>query len=390
MMVTNKPSRREFLKASVVGALGALIVPTHGRTVLRAQARTLYVGTYTNSGKSEGIYVYRMDTSSGELTRIHSVQAVNPSYLALDRSTRHLYAVNEVDQFEGKSSGAVSAFRIDPRTGDPTFLNQEPSLGADPCYVSLDRTGKFLLVANYTGGNVSVFPIRSDGSLGAATDHVQHEGSSVHKNQKGPHAHCFMLDPTNRFALAADLGIDKVLVYRFDSMHGKLRPARELWASLKPGAGPRHLTFHPRGRFLFAINELDSTISVFSYDGRRGSLREVQTISTLPADFSGNNSCADVHVSPSGRFLYGSNRGHDSIVVFWIDQATGRLKQVEHVSTQGKTPRNFTLDPSDTFLLVANQNSDTVVTFRVDQKTGKLQPTGHVAEIPVPVCLKFA
>ena len=390
MIVTNKLSRREFLTAGAIGTLGVLAFPAKGHALQRTRTRTLYVGTYTNSGKSEGIYVYRMDTESGALTLLHTVRAVNPSYVALDRGRRHLYAVNEVDQFEGKSSGAVSSFRIDPRTANLTYLNQEPSLGADPCYVSLDHSGRFLLVANYTGGNVSVFPIRRDGRVGSASDHVQHEGSSVHENQKGPHAHCFLMDATNRFALAADLGADKVLVYRFDSAHGKIRPAHEPWASLKPGAGPRHLAFHPSGRYLFAINELNSSISVFTYNSGQGTLSEVQTISTLPADFSGNNSCADVHVSPSGRFLYGSNRGHDSIVVFSIDQTTGKLNQVEHVSTQGKTPRNFTLDPSGRFLLAANQNSDSVVTFRIDQRTGKLQPTGLVTEIPVPVCLKFA
>jgi 6-phosphogluconolactonase len=377
--------RRDFLKIGAAGIVGAMLSPLCGEP--RASSRTLYIGTYTNTGKSEGIYFYRMDTMSGTLTREHATKSINPSYLALDRGRRHLYAVNEVDDFGGKSSGAVSSFRIDPKTGKLTLLNQQPSLGADPCYVSLDATGKFVLVANYTGGNLSVLPIQRDGSLGPASDHVQHQGSSVHENQKSAHAHCFFVDANNRYALAADLGMDKVMVYRFDSARGKIKTASQ--TSLKPGAGPRHLAFHPRGRFLYTINELNSTVSLFTYDARMGSLSPVQTVSTLPADFTAHNDCADVHVSASGRFLYGSNRGHDSIVVFAIDQATGKLTLVEHVSTDGKTPRNFTLDPSGRFLLAANQNSDSVVTFRVDPVTGKLDPTGNVADVPAPVCLKF-
>jgi 6-phosphogluconolactonase len=389
MMVMKKPSRREFLKGGVAGVVGAVSLTANSQTKQPATGRRLYVGTYTRNGKSEGIYLYRMDAASGQLTKLHSINSVNPSYLALDRNRRHLYAVNEVDDFEGKSSGAVSSFRIDPRTGNLTFLNQQSSLGADPCYVSLDTTGRFLLIANYTGGNVSVLPIQRNGALGPATAHVQHEGSSVHENQKGPHAHCFLVDAANRYALAADLGVDKIFVYRFDAIKGKLNPAAAPWATLKPGAGPRHLAFHPRGRYLYAINELDSTLSAFAYDGNLGTLQQIQTLSTLPDNFSGHNDCADVHVSPSGNFLYGSNRGHDSIVVFSIDQGTGKLKYVEHVSTQGKTPRNFTLDPTGHWLLVANQNSDSVVSFRIDSATGRLQLVGQVAEIPSPVCLKF-
>jgi len=348
------------------------------------------VGTYTlPPGKAEGIYIYRMNLESGELTRLNSVATVNPSYLVLDGSKRHLYAVNEVADLGGASAGGVSAFAINGPTGGLQFLNQQSSLGADPCYVTIDASGKFVLVANYTGGNLSVLPIKHDGSLGPATDHIQHEGSSVHENQKGPHAHCIILDSANRHALAADLGVDKVMIYRFDRAMGKLKPANPQSASLKPGAGPRHLAFHPSGKYLYVINEIDSTISAFSYNGTNGALTPLQTVSTLPKDFSGKNDCADVHVSPSGRFLYGSNRGHDSIVVFAIDNRTGTLTYVENVPTQGKTPRNFTLDPTGKFLLAANQNSDTVVTFRIDPASGRLKPTGQVTQIPTPVCLKF-
>ena len=227
--------------------------------------------------------------------------------------------------------------------GNLKFLNQQPSLGADPCYLTVAASGKFLLVANYTGGSLSVLPIQRDGRLGPATDHVQHEGSSVHENQKGPHAHCIILDRSNRYALAADLGIDKVMIYRFERERGILKPGNQLWASLKPGAGPRHITLHPSERYAYVINEIDSTITVFHYNGVNGRLDALQTVTTLPSDFSGHNDCADVHISSSGNFLYGSNRGHDSIVVFAINKRTGTLTYVEHTSTQGKTPRNFTI-----------------------------------------------
>jgi len=263
-------------------------------------------------------------------------------------------------------------------------------LGADPCYLTVDRKRNSLLVANYTGGNVAVLPIKRDGRLGPATDLKQHEGSSIKEQQKGPHAHCIILDRAERHALAADLGIDKVLIYRFDERTGKLSPGKQPWAPLRPGAGPRHLTLHPSSKYVYVINELDSTVTTFKYDGVNGTLSPLDTVSTLPGDFSGSSYCADVHVSQSGKYLYGSNRGHDSIVVFAIDERTGRLTQLEHVSTVGKWPRNFVIDPTGRFLLVANQHTDNVVTFRIDAQTGRLKPTGHVAEIPVPVCLKFA
>lgn len=391
-MSLNKQSRRDFLKTGGVGLLGA--VAFRGAPLTRAKTRelTLYVGTYT-SGQSEGIYIYRMNVETGELKRIGSTKAVNPSFLAINVGNgirRYLYAVNEVADFAGKSSGAVSAFSIDSKTGSLNFLNQQASMGADPCHVIVDRTGRFAIVANYTGGNVSVFPIQRNGSLGHAGDVVQHHGSSVNKgHQEGPHAHCVILDNSNRYAFASDLGLDKVMIYRFDAKAGKLRPAKEPWVQLEPGAGPRHVTFHPKGKYLYVINELNSTLTAFSYDPLNGTLRSMQTVSTLPKDYSGHNDCADVHVSPSGKFLYGSNRGHNSIVVFAVNENTGELEYLEHASTQGKTPRNFIIDPTGRFLLAANQESDTIVTLGIDQLTGRLKPTGHVAEVPAPVCLKF-
>jgi 6-phosphogluconolactonase len=350
----------------------------------------LYVGTYT-TGRSEGIYLYRMNLSAGELKAVGATKGVvNPSFLALDPRRRYLYSVNEVSEFAGSPGGAISAFSVNQNTGGLRLLNQQPSMGGAPCYVTVDRAGKFALVANYSGGNVSVLPLERGGKLGAATDVARHRGSGVNpERQQGPHAHCIVLDKANRFACACDLGTDKIMIYRFDARQGRLIPNRQPWIEARPGSGPRHLTFHPTGRSAYVINELDSTVSAFAYDGGRGMLSPVQTLPTLPKDFSGANSGADLHVSPNGKFLYASNRGHDSIAAFAIDEGTGELRVIDHTSTQGKTPRNFAIDPTGAFLLAANQGSDTIVTFRLDPATGRLKPTGHSVEVPSPVCLKF-
>jgi 6-phosphogluconolactonase len=349
----------------------------------------VYVGTYTN-GKSEGIYLYNLNSNTGELTQVNVTSVKdNPSYLTLDPQKRYLYAVNEVGNYQGKKSGAVSAFAVDQKSGKLTLLNQQPSLGGAPCYITIDKKGKHVLVANYSGGNVALFPVGADGKLGASVSMHQHTGASIdEKRQKEPHAHCIVLDPENRFAFAADLGTDKIMIYRLDANTGKLTPNLPAFASVKPGAGPRHFTFHPNGKHAFVINELDSTVTAFTYDASKGSLTAIHTLSTLPKGFSGESYCADVHVSPDGRFVYGSNRGHDSIVVFGFNQKDGKLTYIENVSTGGKWPRNFTLDPSGKILLVANQNTDSIVTFKIDSNTGKLTPTGKVAQVPAPVCLK--
>ena len=383
-MTVDNFSRRQFLRAGGIGLLGAFASRAYAWS---NQSRFLYVGTYT-SGKSEGIYGYQID-ASGKLTRVNSIKSINPSFLAIDRTKRYLYAVNEVGEYAGKPGGAVSAYEIERGTGNLRLLNEQATQGADPCHLSIDNRKSALLVANYTGGNVSVLPLRSDGTLGMVMDVEQHEGSGIKEQQKGPHAHCIILDRLERHALAADLGIDKVMIYRFDRATGKLTPAQQPFAELKAGAGPRHLTLHPSGKFLYVINELDSTMTAFRYNAHNGTLTHIDTVSTLPSDFSGVSYCADVHVSPSGKFLYGSNRGHNSIVVYEIDQRTGKLTLVQHVSTEGNWPRNFTLDPSGRFLLVANQRSDNIVTFSIDAHTGRLTPTGNVEEIPSPVCLKF-
>jgi 6-phosphogluconolactonase len=383
----DKVSRRQFMKAGGIGLLGAIAARANAPSIPEREL-TLYVGTYT-SGKSEGIYGYHMDASTGALTRFTSIKSVNPSFLTIDRGKRFLYAVNEFGEFLGKPGGAVSAFAIDPLTRNLRLLNEQATLGADPCYLSVDSRKRTLLVANYTGGNVSVMPLRSDGTLGMVAEVKQHDGSGPKEQQKGPHAHCIILDRSERHALAADLGVDKVMIYRFDRSTGKLSPATQPFAELKAGAGPRHLTFHPSGKYLYVISELDSTMTGFKYNEQNGTLTEIETVSTLPGDFTGVSYCADVHVSPSGRFLYGSNRGHNSIVVFEIDRRTGKLTLIEHVLTGGNWPRNFTIDPMGRFLLVANQRSDNVVVFSIDARSGRLQPANVNEEIPSPVCLRF-
>lgn len=385
-------TRRNFLQSAGATTLALTLSSTvDGWSAHNAAPGDLllYVGTYT-TGESDGIYIYRMSLASGELNLVGSVKSDNPSFLAIDGRKRFLYAVNEVTEFAGKKSGAVSAFSINQKTGNLEFVNQQPSLGGAPCYVSIDRKDKFILVANYVGGNVSVLPLHRDGGLGRATDMQQHLGSGANpERQEQPHAHSIILDPANLFAFAADLGTDKIMTYRFDAKSGKLARTSPPWTQVKAGAGPRHFTFHPTGRFAFVINELNSTITVFAYRKALGALSELQTISALPQGYSGANSCADIHISPNGRFLYGSNRGHDSIVIFRIDENTGGLSYVEHVLTKGKTPRNFCIDPTGRFLLAANQKSDTIVTFRIDSASGKLRPTGQTTKVPSPVCLKM-
>lgn len=350
-----------------------------------SQEYLVYVGTYT-TGESEGIYVYRLELSTGVL-RLSSVTRVdNPSFLVIDAPGSYLYAVNELD---GKTGGYVSAFSIDPASGDLTFLNRQPTQGDWPCYVSIDGTGRYVFVANYGGGSVAIFPVQAEGTLGPATDFIQHEGSSVNpQRQEGPHAHSILPDPDNRFAFACDLGLDKIMICRLDPQQGKLTPNETPWVQVKAGAGPRHFTFHPNGRFAYVINELDSTITAFRYAGLGGALTELQTVPALSQDFKGDNTCADIHVHPSGRFLYGSNRGDDSIVIYRVDDNTGELTYTGHQSTRGRAPRNFAIHPAGTLLLAGNQDSNTIVTFWIDQETGRLEPTGHVTEVPNPVCIQ--
>ena len=349
----------------------------------------VYVGTYTGP-KSKGIYSFHLDEDTGATTAPElAAETTSPSFLAVHPNQRFLYAANEVANFNGTKGGAISAFSIQSDTGQLTLLNQQSSGGSGPCHLVADRSGRFVLAANYGGGSVSMHPIQKDGRLGEASTFIQHQGSSVNpQRQDGPHAHFINTDIYNRFALACDLGLDKVLVYIFNPAKGSLVPNDPPSAAVKPGAGPRHLAFHPRGRYVYVNNEIDSTLTAFAYDPTRGSLKELQSITTLPEPVKGN-STAEVEMHPSGKFVYCSNRGHNSIAVFAIDQASGKLTLVEHQPTQGKTPRNFAIHPKGKYLLAANQDSDDIVVFRIDPKSGRLSSIGRTVEVPSPVCLKF-
>jgi 6-phosphogluconolactonase len=352
----------------------------------------VYFGTYTGP-KSKGIYVARFDSKTGKVSPPEvAAETASPSFLVIHPNRKFLYAVGEIDNFGGKKEGAVNAFSIDAQTGKLTLLNQQPSGGAGPCHVTADKTGKAVLVANYGGGSIASLPVQDDGKLGAAATFIQHKGSSVNaRRQQAPHAHSINTDVHNRFAVAADLGLDKLLVYKLNADKATLEPNNPPHATVKPGAGPRHFAFHPTGRYAYVINELDCTATAFDYDGKRGVLKEIQTISTLPPGESvqPGYSTAEIQAHRSGRFVYGSNRGHDTIVVYRVDVETGKLTHVENEPTQGRTPRNFGIDLSGDYLFAANQGSDTVVLFRIDRKTGALEPTGEVVQVPTPVCVKF-
>ncbi len=352
----------------------------------------VYVGTYTGP-KSQGIYAYRLDLASGKCTPLGLVGEVkSPSFLAVHPNRKFLYAVSEISDLDGKPTGGVSAFAIDAASGKLTLLNQQSSHGAGPCHVVVDKSGKTVLVANYGGGSIASLPVGSDGKLGPAASAIQHKGSSVNPSrQKEPHAHSINVDPGNRFAMAADLGLDKVLVYKLDPATSKLTPNDPPSAAVKPGSGPRHFAFHPSGKFAYVINEILCTVTAFAYDGQRGQLTEKQTLSTLPEGVAvkPEYSTAEVQVHPSGKFVYGSNRGHDTIAVFAVNESDGTLRLIENTPTGGKTPRGFGIDPTGKFLFAGNQDSHTVVVFRIDEKTGRLTPTGQTLEVGSPVCVKF-
>jgi 6-phosphogluconolactonase len=357
-----------------------------------AAEHLVYFGTYTG-GKSKGIYVSRFDATTGKLTEPElAAETKNPSFLALHPTGKFLYAVGEVNDALGQRAGAVNAYALDAKTGKLALLNQQTSGGTGPCHVAVDATGKSVLVANYGSGSIAALPIKADGSLNAATTTIQHTGSSVNpKRQAGPHAHFITPSPDNRFALACDLGLDKVLVYQLDPVPAKLTTNNPPHAVVPHGAGPRHLAFSPDGKFVYVINEMALTITTFSYDPARGALFEEQNVSTVPADYAitDKDSTAEIAVHPSGKFVYGSNRGHNSIAVFTVDAMTGKLTLVQNESTQGKTPRHFAIDPSGRWLLAENQNSDSVVVFAIDAATGKLKPTGQTLTVGSPVCAVF-
>jgi len=354
-----------------------------------SKAPLVLIGTYTEheGSQSKGIYVYQMDPATGTLTLEREVRGVlNPSYLEIHPGRKFIYAVNELREFAGEETGGVSAFFIDSASGEIDLLNAYSSRGQDPCYISIEQTGRFALVANYTGGNAAMLPIQADGRLGPATDVVQHSGSSVNpERQTASFVHSIRPDPTNRFAIAADLGADKLVVYEMDLENGKLRTHAEI--NVQPGAGPRHSIFHPNGQYLYLINELNSTLIVYRYRSDSGSLEEVQTISTLPPDYQGENLCADLHIY--GNYLYASNRKHDSIAWYRIDESNGRLSYEDEIPSGGKEPRGFAIDPTGRFLLAAHERSDNVVIFAIDRVSGRLSRTGQEAKVSHPVCVKF-
>lgn len=364
------------------------LLPAAGTPVAGPGQATVYVGTYTGAG-SRGIYRFSFDLGSGAAgAPVLAAESENPSFLTLHPSGRFLYAVNEVETFEEEKAGAVSAYAIEASTGDLSLLNRRSSKGVAPCHSSVDRSGRQLLVANYGGGNVALLPIGTEGRLAPAAVVRAHSGSGPNRDrQQTPHAHGISLDPAERFALAPDLGADRVFVYRFDAAQGRLEPHGA--APLSPGSGPRHLAFDPAGRHVYVINELSSTITAFRYDADGGALHTLETVPTLPAGFAGASSTAEVAVSADGRFVYGSNRGHDSLAVFRTG-ADGRLTLVGHVGAGGRTPRHFCLDPSGRWLLVAHQDSDSIAVFRVDPESGLPADTGGRVAVSKPVCLLFA
>jgi len=356
------------------------------KTKKRDQMR-VYVGTYTQ-GDSKGIYAFQLDLTTGKASEPRLVAELDsPSFLAIHPNGQLLYAVNELDKFAEQKTGAVSALSIDSASGQLTLLNQQPSAGLNPCHLIVDYAGRNVLCANYSSGTVSVLPLEDDGRLKPASSVIQHAGSSKTKRQSQAHAHSINLDKSGKYALAADLGIDQMITYKFDPKAGTLTPHSV--ARLKPGSGPRHFAFHPSGQYAYAINELASTVTAFRYTADQGKLDTIQTISSLPADYDGKSYTAEVQVHPSGKFLYGSNRGHDSIAVYAINQSTGQLTLTQIQPTGGRTPRGFGIDPSGRYLLAANQSTDDIHILKISPDDGRLTPTGNVVKVATPVCVKM-
>jgi 6-phosphogluconolactonase len=349
----------------------------------------VYISTYGTD--RDGVYLAEVNPKTGDLKLLRRAATLkNVQFLALHPNHDFLYATCDVDDYPDTKGGAVTAFKVDASTGGLTRLNHQSAHGELPCHLTVDRPGNHALVANYTGGSVAVLPIRADGALGAATSAVFHEGSSIHKeHQLGPHPHAINLDSANRFALVADLGLDKVLVYRFDPTAGKLAPHEPSAVAIEPGAGPRHIAFHPDGKWVYVINELDSTVTALSYDSNAGALTLVDTVSTLPAGATVENITGEIEVHPNGKFVYGSNRGHDSIALFAIDQATGRLTSRDHFPAGGRTPRHFNIDPSGKILLSANMDSESITVHQIDAATGNLTRLEHEIKVPQPQCIEF-
>lgn len=376
-----------FLRRAFNWLLSSCLIPA---AIFGTQAAPVLIGTYT-SGASKGIYACDFNPATGQLTEPKlAVETKNPAFLATHPKGRFVYAVSEISDPGGKKGGAVAAFFRDAATGQLTLLNDQPSGGAGPCHVSVDRTGKCALVANYGSGSIAALPIGEDGKLGEAGSIIQHRGSSVNASrQAGPHAHQIVTDPANRFALVCDLGLDQVLVYRLDPAKPKLTPNDPPFATVAPGSGPRHLIFDPTGKFVFVLSEMAGTVTVFNWEADAGKLTEVEAVSALPGGFTGSNSAAELAMHPSGRYLFASNRGHDSVAVMMVNPASGRLKLVQNQPTLGKAPRFIGLDPSGKWLLAANQTTGNIVVFPFDPDIGKLGESVANLTAPVPVCLVF-
>lgn len=398
----NNKTRRDFLKTTAIGAAVLTLRPNASPQANTLEINDLasvvdrqsivYVGTFKRE-PSKGIYAFRFDGSTGKIDSLGLVaDTMRPLFIAMHPNRKFLYAVSRPTATDRQSIGVALAYSIDPKTAKLTLLNSFPTRGIDPAYTSVDHSGRFLMAANFGSnrgeGCVSIFPIKPDGSLAEASDTVTYTGSSIHpQRQTGPHSHAINVSPDNRFVLVADLGLDKIFVYRFNAEKGKLTPTDPPFTTLRPGSGPRQFVFHPNGRFLYVVNELNSTLTIFKWSN--ATLKEVQTVSTLPADFTGTNSAVTLQVHPKGNFLYASNRGADNIVLFSIDAKVGTLTPVEFVSAQGKTPGSFSLDPGGSWLIVANQSSDLLVVFRVDSRTGRLLANGDSCPVSTPSCVRF-
>jgi 6-phosphogluconolactonase len=390
--IATLPIDRRFLMALGIAGAGGIMM---SRTTVHAAGREIfvYVGSYTKdppgggSNNPVGLSVFRFDPKAGTLALVQQVQSANPSFVTLDPSNRFLYVINEIDDYQGQKTGSAEAYSIDPNTGTLTLLNRQSVGGPIPAHLTTDPSGKFLIVANYIGGNFVVLPIEADGRLAPVSDEVKDSGSGPNKQrQEAPHPHIVIYDPPGRHIAAADLGIDKVMIFRLDN--GRLVRMSE--ASVAPGAGPRHIAFHHSGKVIYVVCELNATVTAFAYDPQTGQIgKELQTISTEPAGYDGPHSTAEIAVHPSGKFLYVSNRGYNSVIGYRIDPATGLLSVIGHAKERVSYPRNFAIDPSGKWLYVANQKGDTIVQFEVDQESGALNPTDRVTPSITPVAMVF-
>tara|TARA_B100000965_G_C19572880_1_gene749961 strand:- start:646 stop:1800 length:1155 start_codon:yes stop_codon:yes gene_type:complete len=379
----------KFLTIITISVISILVLsPIFNQSYAAPNKALVCVGSYSTSDK-ESIHLFQLNLEDGSINKISAISGlINPSFLKIHPNKQFLYAVNEVGNFQGKKSGGVTSFALDVKNGKLTKLNQQPSGDTAPCHLTIDSTGKYVLVAHYGGGSTTVLPINENGHVGSVTSQIKHKGSSVHPRQKAPHAHAIHVGPNNEFAFAPDLGLDKVLVFKFDENSGEITETKFDGVKVDPGSGPRHFGFHPNGNYAYVINEITQTITTFNYYPKLGELRSIQTLSTVPHPVKGN-STAEILVHPNGKFLYGSNRGHNSIAMFSISEKNGILTPIGHESIRGEIPRNFGIDPTGQFLLVAGQRSNNVNVFRINLETGQLKFTGHSVEVSQPACVRM-